>query len=96
LKYDCSHYIYPIGKVVGMAKITSELGEKIRKNPDKEFRILIVVDEECDAGNLLISIKKEWLGNILLADAKGAEITQLLLDPAVQSIEEDGRVQASN
>jgi len=79
-----------------MTKISLGLRDKIRKNPDKEFRILIVVGEECDSGNLLDSIKKEWLGNILLADVKGAEITQLLLDPAVQSIEEDGRVQASN
>lgn len=78
-----------------MAKITSELREKIRKNPDKEFRILIVVDEECDSGKLLIRIKKKWLGNILLADAKGAEITQLDKNPCVKSIEEDGRVRAS-
>jgi hypothetical protein len=78
-----------------MAKISSELREKIRKNPNKEFRVLIVVDEECDPGCLPIPVKKKWMGNILLADVKGSEITQLILNPDIQSIEEDGRVQSS-
>jgi len=77
-----------------MAKISSELREKIRKNPEKEFRVLIVVDKQFNPDELLIQSEKKWLGNILLADAKGAKITQLVVHPAVQSIEEDGRVEA--
>jgi len=78
-----------------MAKISSELRDEIKKNPEKEFRVLIVVDKDSNPDELLIQIKKKWLGNILLADLKGAEITQLDMNPSVQSIEEDGRVEAS-
>ncbi len=67
-----------------MAKVSSELREKIRKNPEKEFRVLIVVDKQFNSDELSIQIKKKWLGNILLADAKGAKITQLIINPAVQ------------
>ncbi len=79
---------------VKMAKISSELREKIRKNPGKKFRVLIVMDEECDPGELPISIEERWLGNILMADINGAIITQLDLHLCVRSIEEDGRVEA--
>lgn len=78
-----------------MANISSELRNKIRKDPEKVFRVLIVVDEQFNPDELPIQIKEKWLGNILLADLKGAEITQLDMNPSVQSIEEDGRVEAS-
>jgi hypothetical protein len=78
-----------------MANISSELRNKIRKDPEKVFRVLIVVDEQFSPDELPIQIKEKWLGNILLADLKGAEITQLDMNPSVQSIEEDGRVEAS-
>jgi hypothetical protein len=78
-----------------MANISSELRNKIRKDPGKVFRVLIVVEEQFSPDEQPIQIKKKWLGNILLADLKGAEITQLDMNPSVQSIEEDGRVEAS-
>ncbi len=78
-----------------MANISSELRNKIRKDPGKVFRVLIVVEEQFSPDEQPIQIKEKWLGNILLADLKGAEITQLDMNPSVQSIEEDGRVEAS-
>lgn len=79
-----------------MAKISSEFRDKAKKYPEITFRVLIVVDEECDPNELPISIKNKWLGNILLADIKGAIITQLDMHICVKSIEEDGRVEASS
>ena len=78
-----------------MANISPELRNKIRKDPGKVFRVLIVVEEQFSPDEQPIQIKEKWLGNILLADLKGAEITQLDMNPFVQSIEEDGRVEAS-
>jgi hypothetical protein len=78
-----------------MATISRGLKEKAEHNPDKTFRVLIVADESWTPDTKRIKIREKWMGNILLADAKGAEITQLLLDPAVHSVEEDGRVQTS-
>lgn len=78
-----------------MAKISSNLNEKALKNPEETFRVLIVTDQKCDPADLSIRILEKYMGNILLAELKGAEITQLIKHPAVQSVEEDGRVQAS-
>lgn len=77
-----------------MANISSELRNKIRKTPEKEFRVLIVVDKEVNESELNISIKEKWMGNILLAELKGAEITQLDMNPAIKTVEEDGPVSA--
>jgi hypothetical protein len=79
-----------------MAKISSVLREKARRDPQKVHRVLIVVDKDYNPEEMAVKIKEKWMGNILLADLKGAEITQLDMNPSVQSIEEDGPVSASS
>lgn len=79
-------------KAAYMEKVTEELQEKIKQNPEKEYRLLLVVEEGTDPVSLPVEVKEVYMNNIFLLYAKGEQIIELAALDVVKSIEEDGEV----
>lgn len=75
-----------------MNKITEELRLKMREKPEKDHRILIVVEEGTEPDSLPVTITKTLMHNIFLLYANASQIEQLAKTENVRSIEEDGEV----
>ncbi|TVR18701.1 MAG: D-aminoacylase [Balneolaceae bacterium] len=79
-------------KAAYMEKVTEELQQKIKQNPGKEFRLLLVVKEGTDPATLPVNVKEVYMSNIFLLYANGRQIIKLAALDSVKSIEEDGEV----
>ena len=75
-----------------MDKITNDLQEKIKQNPENEYRVLLVVEEGTKPESLPVDVKEVYMNTIFLLYANGQQITELATLDAVKSIEEDGEV----
>ncbi len=75
-------------------KITKELQKKMSDYPDKQYRILVVVQKDTDTDSLPVIPEITYMGNIMLFHANAEKIIQLAEHPLVLSIEEDGEVTA--
>jgi hypothetical protein len=77
-----------------MGKLSEKLLADAKRNPQKTFQVLIVLNDETDAETLPISNFKKYMGNILAATLTGKEVVVLSGMKTVQSIELDGEVNA--
>lgn len=73
-------------------KITADLQNKIKTNPDIKYRVLVVIKEGTDIGSIPVEVSEKLMNNILLFHANADEIKQLSVYEGVLSIEEDGEV----
>lgn len=67
-----------------------------RRDPQKVCRVLNVVDKHYNPEEMAVKIKEKLMESIWPAELKRAEITQLHMNPSIQSIEEDGPVSTSS
>ncbi len=75
-----------------MKNIQTNLENAIRQNPEKKYKVLIVIKEGNDVSELNLEQAKKLMDNILSAELKGSKILSIAENSSVESIELDGEM----